>query len=323
MTASLVYMGWRVYAEGGANVLYTNEGRLAGKLLRLRKKHKYKVSTKEVYDFMKDELVPYLGNTWIIRFELVRVPRGFYSALGNTKEKLDLSEEYGLLVENARFDQIEDIRPSRKTDLTYGSLEIRKLQHGTTSVFLEFKPKWLVQSPNAPASAKCCRTCAHRAMTNRPKGFCPLDLGSGDPYRVRRAVKALLGNAVNNNEIPLEDIVTTYFLETNLLQSLRRLQALDTRGILNYHESKDLDKNFFLAMSSRDCTLFLEIFDQNVGGNTPVSVNGTYYWVKAKLADLDLKNPKKRSQWAAVEANLQPWYNNVQFSSVSTGCQMV
>jgi inositol-pentakisphosphate 2-kinase len=323
MTASLVYAGWQVYAEGGANVLYANEGALAGQLLRLRKKHKYKVSTKEVYDFMKDDLVPYLGDVWIIHFELVRIPRGFYSVLGNSMEKLDLGEEYGLLVENARFTQIEDINPSHKTDLTYGSLEIRELQHGTTSVFLEFKPKWLIQSPNAPVSAKCCRTCAHRAMTQRPKGFCPLDLGSGDPYRIRRAVKTLLGSVVNYNGIPLEDIVTTYFVETSLLQALRRLQALDSRGILNYHESKDLDKNFFMAMSSRDCTLFLEIFDQNIAGDTPVIVNGTSYWVKAKLADLDLKNPKKRSQWAAVESKLQPWYSNIQFSSVSTGCQMV
>lgn len=323
MTASLVYTGWRVYAEGGANVLYANEEALAGRLLRLRKTHKYKVSTKEVYEFMKDDLVPCLGDIWVIHFELVRIPREFYSMLGNSKEKLDLTEEYGLLVENARFNDVEDTSRSQKFDLTYGSLEIRKLQCGTTSVFLEFKPKWLIQSPNAPVGAKCCRTCAHRAMTQRQKGFCPLDLGSGDPARVRRAVRTLIGSASRSEELPLEDIVTTYFLETSLLQSIRKVQSLDTRGILGFHESKDLDKNFFLAMSSRDCTLLLEIFDQDTAEGVRYTVKGDSYWIKAKLADLDLKNPKKRSQWAAVESKLQPWYHDMHSSSIPTGCQMV
>lgn len=73
---------------------------------------------------------------------------------------------------------------------------------------IEFKPKWLTQSPNAPANWKLCRTCAVRLMqTQKSRGrqaqqdeeheseaseFCPLDLASGDPARIEKATFAIV-----------------------------------------------------------------------------------------------------------------------------------
>lgn len=79
---------------------------------------------------------------------------------------------------------------------------------------IEFKPKWLTQSPNAPANWKLCRTCAVRLMQSHksrerhgqeyeehePEAaeFCPLDLASGDPARIEKATFAIVNmdNAV-------------------------------------------------------------------------------------------------------------------------------
>ncbi|KAF3901378.1 hypothetical protein ABW21_db0209592 [Orbilia brochopaga] len=74
---------------------------------------------------------------------------------------------------------------------------------------VEFKPKYLVQSPDAPPDWKLCRTCALRSMRSRPLSnrstasansnleaespvYCPLDLVSPNPARVRRAVEAII-----------------------------------------------------------------------------------------------------------------------------------
>ncbi|KAK6518078.1 Inositol-pentakisphosphate 2-kinase [Arthrobotrys conoides] len=78
---------------------------------------------------------------------------------------------------------------------------------------VEFKPKYLVQSPDAPRDWKLCRTCAFRSMRSRsmsgrsntsatsegeesrhfiPPDYCPLDLISTNPNRVTRAVEAII-----------------------------------------------------------------------------------------------------------------------------------
>jgi inositol-pentakisphosphate 2-kinase len=70
------------------------------------------------------------------------------------------------------------------------------LRHGDHTLFHEFKPKWLQQSPSAPADARRCRTCATNALKRSKggkkgkgdSGFCPLDLLSDD----RAIIKGIL-----------------------------------------------------------------------------------------------------------------------------------
>ncbi|KAK6358221.1 Inositol-pentakisphosphate 2-kinase, variant 2 [Orbilia blumenaviensis] len=78
---------------------------------------------------------------------------------------------------------------------------------------VEFKPKYLVQSPDAPKDWKLCRTCAFRSMRSRSMSgrsnasatsegdegrhfiapdYCPMDLVSTDINRVTRAVEAII-----------------------------------------------------------------------------------------------------------------------------------
>lgn len=303
MTNSIVGIspgGWKLYAEGGANILYSNE-EFPGRLLRLRKTHKFKVSTKEVYGFMENELVPRLGRNWIVKYELVELRPGFFDSDLEQKGLLDWAEEYALIVDNARNDDRFATTPIK---LDYGQLEIRE-----SSIFIEFKPKWLVQSPNAPPESSLCRTCAHREMTGRSKGFCPLDLGSKSRERIRNSIIELLERFdYESCDVPIVEILTKYFMNTNLLYKLKDLQCLDESGINN------IDKNFLISMSARDCTLFIEIIDNpnavNDGEFIEVQINHNLYWVKAKLADLDLKSIQKSSQWIMTEKKLREYYTN-------------
>ncbi|KAI9828267.1 MAG: Inositol-pentakisphosphate 2-kinase [Phylliscum demangeonii] len=131
-------------------------------------------------------------------------------------------------------------------------------------IAIEFKPKWLVQSPSAPPGARRCRTCALRAQRMAKEGagqmktsasasapappssaffFCPLDLMSDDQPRVRVAVDAIL--AANQARLlspttavtgaaptslrsavvaHLAEPLTTYLHHHPLLQRLRQLQ---------------------------------------------------------------------------------------------------
>lgn len=147
------------------------------------------------------------------------------------------------------------------TDMTCGKSD------GSASV--EFKPKWLAQSPSAPTGAKRCRTCALHAMKlsrghagepeHMKSGFCPLSLVSGDENRVATAADVILrlsGTAGGDDE-PVRQRLIGFLLETPLLPRLKDLQMkLDPIGVLAADVS---GRDFLTAMTIRDCTLFLKV----------------------------------------------------------------
>lgn len=126
---------------------------------------------------------------------------------------LDTQERYGMLVEDMSCgnylynDEVSD-DPEEWRDMAA----------------VEFKPKWLAQSPNAPKEWMLCRTCAVRAMSHgkpndlpkenvmRDVGsedeeededdelpeYCPLDLASGNRKRIEAAVFAIVNNPHNS-----------------------------------------------------------------------------------------------------------------------------
>ena len=121
---------------------------------------------------------------------------------------LDEKEPWGMLVEDMSCgnylyrDEHEDGEGMREGD---PGEEWRDM------ATVEFKPKWLSQSPNAPANWTLCRTCAVRMMNGKQQQqhravggeeripeYCPLDLSSGDQERIEQAVYAIvnLQNAV-------------------------------------------------------------------------------------------------------------------------------
>ncbi|RVD85574.1 uncharacterized protein DFL_003892 [Arthrobotrys flagrans] len=165
--------------------------------------------------------------------------------IGKRKGKLDESEKWGLIVEdmtpgiyqkyniaNAALEKSNDafgsfslLKESLKqsqerkkeleNELAASTMDARALTKAGWRDLLtvEFKPKYLVQSPDAPKDWKLCRTCAFRSMRSRSMSgrsntsatsegeegrhfiapdYCPLDLVSSNRDRVARAAEAIV-----------------------------------------------------------------------------------------------------------------------------------
>jgi len=172
--------------------------------------------------------------------------------------------------------------------------------------FLEFKPKWLVQSPTAPPKSKRCRTCALAAKTKAyaktvdtlKSPFCPLDLTSKIPEDIARAACLIsLTTEVNSTRL------IRWLSTTQLLHHLRDIQyRLDRTGVLDANNN---DINLRIAMTLRDCTAFVRF---------PDNPDDDALLVEARLGDLDLKGEGKEQYWRATEQGLIDggWYEGIE-----------
>ena len=180
------------------------------------------------------------------------------------------------------------------------------------SFTIEIKPKWLLQSPNAPTDAVRCRTCAMQLVTSKPRDgyICPLRLVNGGIADLRLWVRKLVAhhfggstNVLSNPRTEQEvssiiDRLTRYLVLGNgraLLQHLLLLQSkLDPIGILRREEmgSPTFDNNMRLAMTLRDCSWFIVI---------PYAEESA---ITSKLADLDFKSEEKLDDWKEKEERL-------------------
>ncbi|KAL8981571.1 MAG: hypothetical protein Q9205_003688 [Flavoplaca limonia] len=190
----------------------------------------------------------------------------------------------------------------------------------------EFKPKWLAQSPSAPAGSKRCRTCALRAMRDVKSNakpatfrrdsadFCPLTLVSGDKDLIRPSLEPILLKSIG---APLDilgfvDLTLPYFQNLHLFRLLRDLQLdKDPKGILDV-DSSNVD--FMTTMALRDCTFFLKIPNQK-------DKDGAH--IEARLGDLDLKTPHggKGDYWKETEQQLidEGWYTATETTPAPKG----
>lgn len=145
---------------------------------------------------------------------------------------------------------------------------------GVDVLLCEFKPKWLLQSPDAPEDAKQCRTCAIRKMRGQPQQFCPLQL----------AAKADLESLFERMGALNHRLVADAFLKSPLLDLLVSAQ---TTGSVFDPPTTD----FLYAMSARDVTILVEGPD-----------------ARLKIVDLDPKDASKVTKWREIETSLQPYY---------------
>ncbi|KAI1625000.1 inositol-pentakisphosphate 2-kinase [Exophiala viscosa] len=178
---------------------------------------------------------------------------------------------------------------------------------------VEFKPKWLVQSPSAPRDARNCRTCALNAMRRRTKlrqgrgdsGFCPMDLlESGN------ILEGALANIWPMQE-GVQAFAATFKAKVQpVLSHLKALQqAHRSVGLEDFQTPAG--KDFGLAMALRDCSVFLVLRRRDEGGGVDL--------VDVKLADLDLKTTDggKVQKWARMEQELLDggWYYSAEDSN--------
>ena len=202
------------------------------------------------------------------------------------------------------------VRPPLRAGVYHPKFEVEpyamvmaNLAHGTAKV-VEFKPKWLVQSPSAPRNAQRCRTCALNTMRRAlgtsgrgDSGFCPFDLLSSNRH--------ILSNALNRiwtDKGTLSQFVDVF---TERVQpAMRELQQIQRQkggvGLSDFLNPED--KDFGVAMALRDCSIMLQVGTRD--GHLTVSM--------VKFLDLDLKeaNPIKLERWADIEQELISggWY---------------
>jgi inositol-pentakisphosphate 2-kinase len=205
----------------------------------------------------------------------------------------------------------------------------RVLSEHPTDLIIEFKPKWLTQSPNAPSGAIRCRNCAREAYRFNQKKIaqpgvilCPLDLlrCRKDPAALQQVVDHIIPNHYPVSAGQLDRLVT--WLKTNsLMERLRDAQIQnDPYGPLKAMGSTNDGSGYVdmmhlaLAMTLRDCTCFLRI-----------QGNDAHAAVEAKLADLDKKNGlAKLAYWQATEHKLagEGYYMGTEEPKQKTTCQL-
>ena len=204
------------------------------------------------------------------------------------------------------------------------------------SITLEVKPKWLLQSPNAPRNAVRCRTCALQVAMpkDRETYVCPLRLVNGNARDIRSwALNSVvqsfrnIGNA--STSLPTESVVSAIvdglldYLTNGegrtLLRYLRFLQReLDAQGVLlrdQMYPKELFDHNLRLAMTLRDCSLFVRI-PYNARGAVAASQ------IVSKLGDLDFKSAEKMDDWKAKELSLQADGMYTKLVKDDLGCWM-
>ncbi|KAF6843748.1 inositol-pentakisphosphate 2-kinase [Colletotrichum musicola] len=196
---------------------------------------------------------------------------------------------------------------------------------------IEFKPKWLAQSPSAPRDANTCRCCAfasrkyHEAGDSRERKYspdeypCPLWL---DPdLETPQGKEKIRSTAIQRHMNGDKHHAHLYKLvqRSGILTDLKRRQIdFDRTGPMkaeaNVHrgegdyKASELDR-LGLAMTLRDCSLFVRYREGPPDSEGRRRVHEPSHEVK--LADLDLKNVQwKIHEWRAKEQALiqGQWY---------------
>lgn len=278
--------------EGGANFIFTISGvkgqetpkRVQHRLLRLRKEVYVGVvvsAARQLQNY-QEHFAPLFPAENQLHYELVTLSDALVEAL---------DDDVGIM---------GDRPANRITDMiaedNNGTL-ITDMRAGDGEVLLQLKPKWLAQSPTAPAASRRCRTCALRAKRTSVRTrtatdaqeSCPLDFIADDEDRRLDAARKLAAQQPDLQQYLVNDAQP-------LLKTLKQHQlALDPHGamkVLSVEDTLALTK----AMTLRDCTLFMR---RRVDGS-----------VEARLGDLDMKAPGKMERWADVERGLIDggWY---------------
>jgi inositol-pentakisphosphate 2-kinase len=209
------------------------------------------------------------------------------------------------------------------TDEEYGIFVQDMTPRHEKERFIEFKPKWLIQSPSAPAQAKRCRTCALREMRRTGNvvggrgdgGFCPLDLLSTEDGVLEDVLRSLAGDDWRLVEAIFKNRVQPLLIRLRTLQIEHHrvgLADLDSQYVSlpsdtrpDGSQESSAASIFFdtlLGMAVRDCSVFIKY-----------EIGHSKIEADVKLADLDIKSAKTK-KWADTERQLIDggWYTGTE-----------
>lgn len=340
----LVYL-----AEGGANVVYrfvsavesplgaerdprkplpsvAREGteRFAGKLLRLHKDTAANVSYKEIVQSFDTLVRPLFEPDELVDQTLIRLPEGL---IHRCNEQLRLAEANGRRPQKRHGGYLSLTEPFGLLVMDMTTFD----EPGST--LAELKPKWLVQSPSAPATAHRCRTCALREMKNhaRPTGqkeqrsFCPLDLVSGTFDDVLRATEFVKGCSDRTR------LAHILYRNPTLQKLLSHQKAYHKVGL---HGPPAQSQESSLDMTLRDCTMYIKVGnysdtlskDRLVADARQQIPSDEEHPVEIRLGDLDLKSAAggKAEYWRDIEIQLIEggWYDGLNSNQGISECAL-
>jgi inositol-pentakisphosphate 2-kinase len=329
-------------AEGAANVLFevTPESNHVGAplevqnivnsyLLRLRKKAfspgsiapPY-VSAAKLCHFIETEIKPSIPSRVLVDHLRVAYSERFLDKCNAVMMEMERNGTRDPKRHGAYFDD---------GSTRVGLLVENMMPKSDNAMLLEFKAKWLHQSPGAPENSRRCRTCAWHIKydVHRSKRYCPLAFISGESELLIDQLKRLphlwkgLPETWNVGEVieELADYLSDPDRGHGLLDLVgQRQKQLDPHGILKLvpvsaaNPSRNATEAFqsvvhnaivenqpqlirlSQAMTLRDCTVFIRISRSDSGS----------YTIEAKLGDLDPKPPDegKVLKWAEDELSL-------------------
>ncbi|KAJ6171432.1 hypothetical protein N7470_000499 [Penicillium chermesinum] len=260
---------------------------------------------KEIAQNFNSVIRPLFSQEELVDQTLIRLPEGLIHRYNEQLRLLEISgrrpkkRHGGYLAVNEPFGLLI-------TDMTAFD------EPGT--ILAEFKPKWLTQSPSAPALARRCRTCALREMKNHEarevaakeqRSFCPLDLVSEHYEHVFRATAFIAGC---NDRARLAHILYSS-------STLRKLQSRQkASGKVGLYGPTGISQTTSLGMTLRDCTMFVKIPRDE---KSPVEI---------RLGDLDLKcsTGGKAEYWKYIELQLIDggWYHGSHSSQTLSNCSL-
>jgi inositol-pentakisphosphate 2-kinase len=339
------------FAEGAANVIFSitllhadnkpaselswAHKLVDGHLLRLRKGEKAPnheahqsvapppfVPVKEIDTFLREHILVVIPEEHVVQHILVECHPSFLQLCNNILTAL----------ENGNGREHKRRGWHVNTEEPHGFLVTDMSAKNDKQMTIEFKPKWLAQSPLAPPDARRCRTCAWHVKNSlaREKRYCPLSLVSGSSESVRSEVEKLLPKADLPGGWDWNDTVSTvveYFCDLRggleLMRLLEKLQIeWDPKGMTSRvgitpgnYSAKPTEELLTLAqkalddsqnqgferlswtMTLRDCILFIRL--SKATESEPVKV-------ECKVADLDLKRVEadKLLKWSLDESGL-------------------
>jgi inositol-pentakisphosphate 2-kinase len=296
-------------AEGAANVVFKLRP-YHPNLMRFRKTHS-KMPYSEIVHKFNTVLSPLFPSDVLLHPTLFKIPNVPLvvatlnkvlvekEADGSRSQKrqgvyLTPSEEYGIFV--------QDMTPRQDQER-----------------FFEFKPKWLVQSPSAPAEAKRCRTCALREMRRAAKeisgrgdrDFCPLDLLSTQDAVLDEVLGSMIGDDLGVLKPIFKEKVQPLLSRLRVLQVMHSHVGLDDLNGQQMSTASGTEGNggqessvvctlfdVLIGMTVRDCSVFVRY-----------NMDKSKTEAEVKLADLDMKSARLE-KWADIERQLigGGWY---------------
>ncbi|VEU24235.1 DEKNAAC105406 [Brettanomyces naardenensis] len=280
---------WNFLGKGSANAVYYYSGPtldLSEKVLRLRLVGTT-VSTREIHDWLSghdfDPIRKYMLET-----ELVLLDRDLLKDLDSrsTAFRLDLTTRDGLLMRN-----ILSYSPTEYRVITLSKYIVFHVHEDGRQTLLEFKPKWLYDSPEGYAA---CRNCIQARLKGQKFVNCSLQLLEGREGLERWCHK--IQDELNGRGEKLEvyeQLVEILTREYALIRGLYRIQngedGYDIRSRLRDLQSEDdVDKFLQLSMAVKDVSVFVDLEKGEV-----------------VVVDLDKKSATKWRHWRDQEVKIE------------------